>query len=559
MKIFIKGKGETSLDNNDFIAQGGEGSVYAKGKTAYKIYADPSNMIPLNKIHELSSLTHANIIKPEDIILDSKSKPLGYTMKYVKNTYSLCQLFPKVFKQRNNLSPQMILDLVKKLQDIVTHVHDKKILIVDLNEMNFLCSNDFKDIYAIDVDSYQTPSYHATALMDSVRDRHAKPNHFDAGTDWFAFGMVSFNMFIGIHPYKGKHPTIKDMDDRMLKNISVLNKDVSVPGACSDFSVIPPNYMQWYKAILEEGKRIGPPSANDVIQVINKIKNIIGTNNFDIKELFDLHGDIQFYVNSYGHDAFITDKGIVINKHPSNYQVNGKVVLAFTEKMNHALAVTTTDDKLKITDLTTMKEYSLICDIDDFTVYQNRVLCKSGTNILEVELIEAGATIIPGFKVIGTVMPATNLFQGVAIQNMMDCYYVSLFPQPKTCYQVKTPELNGYRIVDAKFENKVLMVVATKHGKYDKFIFRYSNDFASYDLRIKKDINHSGFNFVVLDNGICVHINDEENLEIFSNGKDSTSLKVVDDPAIKDSMKLYKILGGVGFAVDNKLYSMKMK
>ena len=57
--------------------------------------------------------------------------------------------------------------------------------------------------------------------MDSVRDRHAAG--WNEGTDWFSFALVSFQMFVGIHPYKGKHPALKTLDERMAQNVSVLH------------------------------------------------------------------------------------------------------------------------------------------------------------------------------------------------------------------------------------------------------------------------------------------------------------------------------------------------
>src|SRR4029077_16726083 len=123
------------------------------------------------KIQELSGLTEANIIRPLDLLLDGKNRPIGYSMRYIGKSFALCQLFPKAFRQRHNLTPELTLQLVRKLQDGVRHVHSKGILVVDLNELNFLVAEDFSELFFIDVDSYQTPSYPATVLMESVRDR----------------------------------------------------------------------------------------------------------------------------------------------------------------------------------------------------------------------------------------------------------------------------------------------------------------------------------------------------------------------------------------------------
>ena len=64
-------------------------------------------------------------------------------MRQVENACSLCQLFPRAFRQRTNLTPDVALSLVRKLQAGVRHVHANNILIVDLNELNFLVAEDF--------------------------------------------------------------------------------------------------------------------------------------------------------------------------------------------------------------------------------------------------------------------------------------------------------------------------------------------------------------------------------------------------------------------------------
>ena len=263
-RYFVQGKGEIRLSRSDFKAQGGEGAIYVKGQTAYKIYTDPQRAITQAKIQELSVLAQPRIIRPLELVLDAKNRPAGYSMRHVGKSYALCQLFPKAFRQRNNLTPEMTWRLVRKLQEGVHHIHSRGVLLVDLNEMNFLVSDDFTELFFIDVDSYQTPSYPATVLMESVRDRHA--HTFTTGSDWFSFAVVSFQMFAGIHPFKGTYAPLqglpdkeKKLDARMRANISVLRPEVSLPAACLPFSVIPTPYLDWYRAVFEQGQRLPPP------------------------------------------------------------------------------------------------------------------------------------------------------------------------------------------------------------------------------------------------------------------------------------------------------------
>ena len=553
MKVFIRGKGETDLSQNDFLAQGGEGSVYAKGSTAFKIYTDKKDMIPLGKIQELSVLTNPNIIRPLDILCDKNNNVIGYTMTYVKDTYALCQLFTKAFRQRNNISPVMAFDLVKKLQDIVKYVHDHHILIVDLNEMNILINKKFTDTYLIDVDSVQTPSFHATALMESIRDRHSQPNQFNTGTDWFAFAIVSFNTMIGIHPYKGKHPSIKDMDTRMLKNISVFDKDVSLPGVCYDFSVIPKNYLNWYKALFDDGKRLPPPFDGDIIQVIQKINTIVGNDKFDIKELFDFGEEIDHLSFYNGIEVCVTLNNVFINRKKTH---NLKGIFGITPKKNKIVSIFNNE----LYDLVSGEKYNFTGHTYNTMSYQGRLYNKEDMNICEIQYIEDLQKPIAQNKIVGKVMPNAKLFNGGLVQDLMGTYYISLFPKTGTCYQIKLNDFKGAKIVEGKFENNVLMLnTVNKNGSYDKFIYRFNDDYTEFDLRHIKNIESLGFNFTVLDNGICVHIITDEHLEVFSNKKDSTGLKVINDPIITSDMLLSNNGSQVIFTKGAKVFSLKMK
>lgn len=559
MKLHIQGKNKVDLTQKDFLTQGGEGQVYVQGGTAFKVYNDASKMIPIGKIQELSSLTHPNIIKPEDILIDPKNKPVGYTMKFVKDTYALCQLFTKSFRDRNKFTPEMALDVVRKLQEIVKHVHEKNILIVDLNELNFLVGDDFKNIYAIDVDSYQTPGFPATALMESVRDRHTKG--FSDLTDWFAFAIVSFQLFIGIHPYKGKHPQFKNIDDRMIKNLSALNKEVNLPSVCYPFSVIPPVYLDWYRAVLEHGKRVAPPNDLQAVAIlIQTVNKMVGSNNFDIQEIGSFDGTILDLLYSGGMQTTLTDKSIYMGRDKSF--APSKATIAVSPKCNIVVAASVERKQLKLFNATARETINLSIEADSVMEYNNRMYVKSATHILEIQFSNefvGGKDLVASTIVVANVLEkATSMYKGVAIQNLLGSFWISLFPESGSHLQIRMPELDEYKILEAKYDNGVLMVVgSTKTGQYDKIICRF--DESTYDVRVVKNISPTGLNFVVLDNGICVHLNEEENIEIFSKKKDSASLNVIDDSDISGDMRLFRMGSKVLAAKGDRLYSLTMK
>jgi len=560
MEVYIKGKGKVSLSQADFLAKGGQGSVYGKGKTAFKIYENPNYMFPVNKIQELSVLTNKFIIKPEDILLNDTNTIIGYTMPLIKNTYALCQLFPKAFRQRENLSHPQMFELIKKLQGIVKHCHDNKILIVDLNEMNFLTDDKFQEIYAIDTDSYQTPSFPATAIMDSIKDLHS-PNHFDEGTDWFSFAVTAMQMFTSMHPYKGQHPKYKTVDERKLKNISILNKEVSVPPVCYDFSVIPPNYMNFFHAVLEEGKRLPPPFGTDMAHLlIPKIKTITGNNKFDIQEIHDYLQDIYNYFYFPGNEFVIAEKNSFFNDKPTANFSSFKAA-AITPKKDHLVLAKTVNEKLELFDVNIQKSINCNIQSDAVMSYNGILYNKINGNIVEISFIETGNELAVSAKVICQTMEnATWFFDGVSIQNMLKSFHATVFPKAGSSFTINIKELKDYvKIIDAKYDNKVLMVVARDvKGKTDQFIIRI-NDKKEYDLRKIENITFTGINFITLEKGMCVSINHEEKMELFSNEMGSQNMKIIDDPIVTSDMKLYRSGTKVLFATGSKLYSIKMK
>jgi hypothetical protein len=151
------------------------------------------------------------------------------------------------------------------------------------------------------------------------------------------------------------------------------------------------------------------------------------------------------------------------------------------------------------------------------------------------------------------------LFQGVAFLTLFNGIFGCFFPESGYCYQLAIPELNGYKLVDAKCEKQVLIVIGLKDGKYDRFIMRFSKDWSEYDVRKVENINFTGLNFTVLDNELCVSLNEEEEIEIFSGKKDATSVKVVKDNVIDSDMRLCHIESQVCFANNTKLYKMSMR
>lgn len=297
------------LTNRNYLSQGGEGVVYKKDKTAYKIYHN--NKISEKKIKELSVLSDSRILKPKSIVYKD-NEVVGYSMNYEANTYPLCQVFTKSFQSRYGLSNGTLLNLLTQMIEVVNHIHSKGILIVDLNEYNILVDKNFKKVYFIDVDSYQTKSYPATAIMEHIKDPHAQ--FFSIQSDYYSLAILAFNLLIGIHPFKGKSLKKMSIKERMLNNISVLNKNVKIPSICSDINSLPKGLFGWFVQMFEEGVRLEPPKEFGQILSIKDIPTPQGELLISKKEK-----DVFDYMEVNHYKIVKNDKGLVVNSQSYPY------------------------------------------------------------------------------------------------------------------------------------------------------------------------------------------------------------------------------------------------
>lgn len=589
MKVTVQGQGQVTLLQSDFVAAGGEGSIYCKGTTAYKIYADPKRMLPLGKMTELAAIADKDVIKPEVVLLDTKSSsPVGYTMRFVADTMPLCQVFTRAFREREGLDHATMLCLVQALQARISAVHAAGIVIVDLNEMNFIVDRRFQSIMAIDVDSYQTRSYPASALMSSVKDWQVTGSHFTPLSDWFSFACVAFQMFVGIHPYKGQHATLKGFEARMKANASVLGPDVKVPAVVYPFSEIPSGYLAWFKAVLQDGKRLAPPTDPlasaapvnlgqnptrmsgsptpgrlEIVVVLTMSRPIVGYH----------AGSAQGPLGVGVHAAAWTDQELLLD---------GRLVPApdiravgMSIRMGEIVSVSLvlkSDGGLnpKVARYVLMAEQRgrqvlfemPIATVSGITSYHDRLYAKAGATIVELTLHEAMGNVSVRPNIVANVLEhATHLYSGVALTSMLGASYASIFPEAGSHRQVRVRELDGLKVVDAKYDGTnhhgVLEVVAGKGGSYARLTFVVDEAAESAQLVARvEDITPAGLNFVCLESGVCVEITEEDQLEVWSYLHPSRPRKQV--ASLGNDMRLVHHKGGVGGIRGQSVYALRM-
>lgn len=553
----IDGIGNVVVTDNNYLGAGGEANVYAKNDLAIKIYHDPSRMIPIQKIEELREIKDKRVLVPKHIVYRSGSSPVGYATPFKPDTHPLCKLFTKTFKVKSGISDDMINNLVVEMQQTIKNIHKANCLVVDLNEMNELVSPKFDNIYFIDVDSYETPSFRATAIMESVRDRQIKKQRWNEGSDWYSFAILSFQMWIGIHPYKGKHPDYKPAEwtNRMDEGVSVFDPKVILPRTCSDLSVIPKSHIEWLRDIFVNGARCSPPDMSDnlLIVVPNSFKFITASKSFETKLIETCSEPINRVFNFIGVNYLMGKTNIHRGRAivPVNIDGADEVLMCESEGVDPIICIQKNG----------MARFYCEKGQEFGSISANSMMARNGCiytiydgRLMENTFSRMGNKLIHSCRQSASVMDlSTQMFNGVIIQDILNKKYVTLPYAKGLCAHLPVKELDGYRILGAKSERNVCAIMAEKSGKYYRFILSFGATYAGYSIRVVEDVPYTDINLTVMPNGVAVLALDDS-VEVF---KDNVA-KIIDNPPFDATKRIFNVSGVIYYIDGKELYTVKM-
>lgn len=556
MKVIVGSKSYT-LSDKDYKAQGGQGTIYLKNNLIFKIYHDVSQLIPERKIEELQELKKiTNIIIPTESIFDEIShQRIGFVMNYVNDTEYLCKLFVSSFKTDNNLTNQNIIDLVESMQKTLEEIHNHNVIVGDYNEMNFLVDKGFKIPYHIDTDSYQTKSFKCNAIMESVRDPLLPFGTFNEMSDWFSWAIVSFQLYTGIHPFKGKHPAYKgnELTKRMNDGISVFDKDVSLPKIVN-FNSIPKNHLDWYKNVFVKNERTIPPLPNGIVsqQIIKTV--IDNTGNIITDLVYEYSSNILDIVYKNSSFYVLTKEGFYHNdkKIFNGTFKNGKIIFTV---MGDILIVYRDDKNVFIRNETEVLFTKEVNDNVKYKVFNNMLYEINENGVIQYSFEKIGKLkMLPNF--VSTIHFNTcEIFEGCFIDGLYGKYNACIPVGYNKCFKVKLPELNSYKILEAKRIENWLFVIAEKKGILSLFYFKFEKDFQSYSCRIEDDVDFRTLNVIVKPNGVVILNKEDDTLELFA---DFNKNKLIGNTPIRNNFKLFDA-NNTCFIDTQKLYSIKMK
>jgi len=569
-KIKIGNGGVLTLTDRQYKASGGEGSIYVNNGMAYKLYHDPDKkQFPSKKLQELSAITNSQVVIPQELIYDPKDgKPLGYTTKYVDNVEPLVKLFTRTFKDDNNITFKMVNELVKQIQLVVSDVHSAHCLIVDLNELNILAGIKPSSImpWFIDTDSYSTPSFKATAIMDSVRDRRVtvydkqKQMHYhpDEMSDWFSFAILAFNLYTNIHVFRGSHPNYKPRDKakQMDDGISVFHPGVRVPPSVNDFKVIPARHLDWFKLIFLKNDRCAPPIADSSVPMLvpTQVVTIQGTDKIGVSEVNAYGSHIMDVFSIMGLYYVATKTHIYANKKEIGTHKAKKILLCAATDGTLITAQQDNSNKIQFRDLT-KADFIGTATSDNMFSRNNVIYTLSHGKLIENSFMAFGNKIIrKGVEVANVSVSSAKMYDGCIVQDLLGKTFITLPYKLGSCFTKHFPQLDGYRVISAKADKNIIVVLGEKSGQYDRFIIVFDKHYTKSDIRKVDDVAYSEINFTTLDSGLCLLLASPAELELFST---ATQCEVINDPPFDSTMKLFSTSDGAFFINGNSIHQIK--
>ena len=456
---FVNGR-PVQFSDRDFVAEGGEGKVFAVGNLAYKIFHDPRKAIPRGKLLELAVLDRPEILGPRALIDDEDGNLAGYVMPLGKGE-PLCKFFTESYRAQAGFSGDDAVRLATKMQEVLAWVHGHRCLVVDYNEHNLLVDTTVTPLH-IDVGAWQTPAHPATALMDHVRDPKAGVLGFSEGSDWFSFAVVITQLYLGVHPYRGRHRDFKPVAWRQMmeQGISIFNREVRLPPGTRGFSAIPRGHRAWLESVLELGARLAPPAPGSMGGAVAAPQPIPSSGKVRLELCAGFPGcirDVRFHL---GTPYAVTTVGVFRGREQiACSSPDRKISLVPV----HGGAPTWAEWNPQKEELTIqLAGRTQAIPTSGFTVAHDRLWTTDGTYVRENKVVQFGGNMTLSMRPAAGAIPTAWFGEGVLIQPMPGGDRLTLLLGNGGVKSVRIPELGGRRILAAAGRDRIVQVLSRK-------------------------------------------------------------------------------------------------
>lgn len=520
-QVQIPGRGALALGPNDHVASGGEGHVYRKGGIAVKVWDDPGRAaqgrMP-EKVKLLAELKHPFVVAPEALALDGHGKAIGIVMPWVANSWALPLAFTNDWRSANGFGDADALAFAAKMREVVAFAHSKGAVLGDANELNVLGVG--KEPRYIDVDPWVLPGFPGDKVLPTIYDWHSAP--FSREADWFAWAAVTFQLLVGIHPYRGTHPGFKrnDVEGRMKANASVFDSRVRLNPAVRPFASVPAQLLDWYRAVFADGFRGAPPDpqASPARAAPRAAVRMAASGSLKIAEAFGLASPL---LRSVAPDVLLLEDGSLLSLPDGRAWGRGETGAAYQRMANGALAgVDVRDGKLRFGTLHPapgarmgMAEAGLAASA--VWSAENRLFAVAHDGLLEVQVRDLGNRYapVPGRK--WSLNPnATSFGDGVALFDALGAKYLVAPFGPSAVAVLRARELDGLRPVSMVRRGRVAtMSLIDKAGAYHRATVLFAGNWTGCQIAVA-DADDGSLSDAITDSGVVVRFDADGKLDL---------------------------------------------
>lgn len=571
IQVVLENRGPITLRPNDHKATGGEGAVYKVANTIVKMYLDPRKMVVLDmagKIEALSLIRHETIVSPRGLATSATGEPVGFYMDFAEGD-PLSRIFTNAYRTRQGFTDNKASILVDRMRETMVFAHEKGAVLGDCNELNWLVAFDPDDKPSprvIDVDSWAIGKWPVTAIMPSIKDWHTKG--FNSLSDWFSWGVVTFQIYTGIHPYKGTLQGYKlgDFENRMKANASVFASGVSLNQAVRDFSCVPGQLLDWYKAEFQDGERTEPPSPFAVSVKAPKAARIMrvvvtgATGSLVYNKIYEDVADKAIRVFPCGVVMLVSGRLIDLNTKREIGRAKTKEceVIKVEDGWLQAELVGDRAEFLYVRSGDfNVEKLNLAIETGKLVRYENRLFAITDHGLTEISMKIFGRPIISFGNTWGAMINSTTWFDGVGVQDAMGAMFVITPFNGDSCIQTRVKELDGLHVIAAKAGQRfVSMTAVDRAGLYKKLELTFSGDYSSY-AAWTGGTDSPDVNVAILPKGVCATVINDGELVIFvpTNG----NVRKIQDKDADTQMQFWNWDNKVIYTRGGSVWSLAMR
>lgn len=540
--LTIEGIGKFTPDPSSHLGTGGEASVFEYGSLAVKILKDPVKARSLGldqRLNILLSIKSPRLATPSNKVFDNKGNLVGYAMPKVSGPTAF-SVSRGDWRRRVGFQESHALKIAENMRLANLEAHKGKAVVVDGNSMNYIVN--VPSVVMIDTDSWQLPGFSATAIVDSIRDPLLTGNVFTQESDWYSYAVTSFEILIGIHPFKGIADGYSKLDfaKRVKDRVSVCSPGVKLGPGTRPLSIIPPELLEWYKNVFEKDVRSPPSpiSEEKQVQVVSPqpVRQVISKGSLQHIKLCDLPEEI---IRALPIGVILT-KSKYFDSKRSTYPELGSYCID-----DGFVRSGTTIHKVQVNNV------AYLSDITCGTLFNSNTLSS-------IVYYPTGLSIDSNWNIYWR---CSSVYKDlIYMDNMGIPFFYEKLLNGEGLNSGTCKDLIGHTILDGfgLGTGHILVLSQDKQGVINKSWYKQGDDRTNWILTSREVTDISSLNIARTEKGVWVEIPEDGELRygIDSNPDKITTIK---DSGILFDMTLFQGTSGIHYFIDKSVFWLKLK